>query len=143
MKALLILLTAGVFYFTTASNKYVVNHHKSITDTAFVNAEPKNGDADFYRQMRREIDSYLTHVTLPNDRMELNGEVDKTGHIIKLKAENTSSSKAVEQGVINGLAGIRPLTPATANGKPTTQKIHFSVTFSDGGYWVKYKLLRL
>lgn len=137
MKTLLILFASSSLYLAVGVCAGQAADKKFAADTTFVNAATTS---KFYQQLRRQIDLYLDHARVNDCIIELNGVIDKTGHIGKLKTSYVASNYLTQHNVIRAISNMEPLKPATANGQPITQNIAFTIQFRNGGYWLTYKL---
>lgn len=108
-----------------------------------VNAKYIGGFNSFSSHIQLIIEPYMSKVNLApygNNVLIMEGEIDKTGKLVRVIQQNEFDDTLVS-GLTKQLYTLPFLQPATVDGKPVSQKINFTFTFTNGVYTFTYKLL--
>ncbi|WP_448700360.1 toxin-antitoxin system YwqK family antitoxin [Mucilaginibacter sp. AW1-3] len=107
-----------------------------------VNAQYQNGLSAFSEEIKQVVSPYLGRVNLQpyDDKMVVEGEVTESGKIGRLDT-NSPFNPDIARGLVQQLNRLPPLQPATADGKPITQKFTITFTFQRGMYSFSYRFL--
>ena len=107
-----------------------------------VRAQYRGGTTAFSEAIKGLVSPYLRKINLKayDNSLTLNGEVNEYGTITRLIPDNAFNDD-LARGIILQLKGLPPLEPATADGKPITQKFSITFTFYQGIYHFSYHFL--
>lgn len=107
-----------------------------------VRAQYSGGTAAFSEAIKERVSPFLRRFNLKpyNNSLTLNGEVNEYGTITGLIPDNAFDDN-LARGIILQLKTLPALQPATADGKPITQKFSITFTFYQGLYRFSYHFL--
>lgn len=107
-----------------------------------VNAQYRNGFSAFSEEIKQLITPYLSKVDLASydNTLVIEGVVAESGNVGHLDS-HTPFNESIARGLIMQLTRLPSLEPATADGKPITQKITITFNFTRGMYSFSYRLL--
>jgi hypothetical protein len=109
-----------------------------------VNAQYRNGLTSLSELIKDQVSPFLSKIDLQpyDNRLTFDGVIDETGSITHLKARE-SFNELLIRGIRNSLLQLPVLQPATADGKPVSQKFTITFEFSNGGYKFSYQFLKI
>jgi hypothetical protein len=109
-----------------------------------VNAQYNGGLNSFTENISRIVWPYLQKVNLQSfeNTLIINGEVNESGRVTNLRADNAFNSD-LARGMVRELNALPYLQPATVDGKPTKQKFNITFNFSRGLYSFTYTFLAI
>ncbi|MBC7398697.1 MAG: hypothetical protein H7289_02040 [Mucilaginibacter sp.] len=105
----------------------------------YVSAQYSGGMQAYGDELIRAIAAYFYYIDVQHftNKFTIDGEVDEQGYLTKFTCFD-SFNQGISDGLIMCLKRTVPLTPATIDGKPAKQKIHFVFNFFGGTYRFTY-----
>lgn len=105
----------------------------------YAGATYSGGMQAYSDELIRVIAAYFYYIDVQHftNKFTIDGEVDEQGYLTKFSCLD-SFNQSISDGLIRCLKRTVPLTPATVDGKPVKQKIHFVFNFAGGTYRFTY-----
>ncbi len=110
-----------------------------------VHAQYSDGLQAFTEHIKDVVSPYLRTVNIKpfENTLTLQGEISTYGDITNLQGKDDIFNESIARGLILQLRKLPPLNPATADGKPITEKFTITFVFSQGVYRFNYRFLPL
>jgi hypothetical protein len=105
----------------------------------YAGATYSGGMQAYSDELIRAIAAYFYYVDVQHftNKFTIDGEVDEQGYLTKFSCLD-SFNQGISDGLIRCLKRTVPLTPASIDGKPVKQKVHFVFNFAGGTYRFNY-----